>query len=239
MSYVKAHEGTDEGRRMDPVDELVRRAAPKALGADPVAARHAEAIARAVVAAETRERSRGPRFRRLLGGAALGIGILGLGVTAAAAAPAVVDWLGWTPDIIAQRSIGFDGGPDLGLCEVFIRVTPEYREHDLSDAEVDERTEEARRFLSEHDWEPLIASITESEIEAQYDLEVEQSRAYTDPDSIASGATPPPATYEGAALHVMKNRVSDEFIDAGFLRQGVSLESAAGPCSGATEGPAR
>ncbi|MCD2440654.1 hypothetical protein LQ757_00025 [Agromyces sp. SYSU K20354] len=222
---------------MDSVDEVVRRAAPRALGAELAAAEQAEAVARAVVAAETRERSRTSRLRRFLGGAALGIGILGLGVTAAAAAPAVIDWLGWTPDIVAQRSFELQDGSDLGLCEVFIRVAPEYRQHDLSDAEVDKRTEEARRFLTEHDWEPLIASITTDEIQAAYELEVEQSVAYTDPDSIASGATPPPATYSGAAIQVMKDRISDEFSRAGHLRQGVGLEGAAGPCAGATEGP--
>lgn len=222
---------------MDRVDKVVRRAAPRALGAELAAAEQAEAVARAVVAAEIRERSRSSRLRRFLGGATLGIGILGLGVTAAAAAPAVIDWLGWTPDVVAQRSFGFGDGSGLGLCEVFIRVTPEYRQHDLSDAEVDKRTEEARRFLTEHDWEPLIASITEAEIQAAYELEVEQSVAYTDPDSIASGATPPPATYSGAAIQVMKDRISDEFSRAGHLRQGVGLEGAAGPCAGATEGP--
>lgn len=226
---------TDEGAgRMDPVDEVVRRAAPRALGVEPAAAEQAAAIARAVVAAETRERPRVSRLRRFLGGVTLGIGIVGLGITAAAAAPAVIDWLGWTPDVVAQRSFDLDlgDGPELGLCEVFVRVTPEYRHHDLSDAEVDKRTEEARRFLTEHDWEPLIGSITEGEIQAAFAAEVAQRSV-----PMSDGTMPPPASMSLVVAQLMGERISNEFQKGGYLRQGVGLEEAAGPCAGATEGP--
>ncbi|MFB9311254.1 hypothetical protein BJY17_002930 [Agromyces hippuratus] len=87
----------------DWLDEAVRRGAPRPLGAEPVAASEAVAVAHAVAAAERNGR-RMSRRGAFLGGAALSLGILGLGVTAAAAAPAVIDWLGWTPDVVAQRS---------------------------------------------------------------------------------------------------------------------------------------
>ncbi|MCD2443702.1 hypothetical protein LQ757_15585 [Agromyces sp. SYSU K20354] len=222
---------------MDWLDEAVRHAAPPALGSDPAAAEHAKATARAVLAQAPR---RSTFLRKLLAGSALGIGIVGLGVTAATAGPAVIDWLGWTPDVVAQRSFELQDGSDLGLCEVFIRVEPYYGDPDVPAEVVDRRTEEARAFLTEHDWDPLIASITAEEIEAEYQLEVEQRVAFTDPDSIASGATPPPATYSIAATRVMADRVSVEFERAGFRVDEVGLAFAAGPCEGGTaEGAAQ
>lgn len=218
---------------MDWFDEVVRHAASPALGADAATAAEAEVLALSVVAA-LRERRRGSRLRRIIAGSALSVGILGLGVTAATAGPAVIDWLGWTPDVVAQRTFELKDGSDLGLCEVFIRVEPDYPD-DVPKEEVDRRTAEARTFLTEHDWDPLIASITTAEIEAAYQLEVERRAAY----SIASGTIPPPATYSTEATQVIVDRVSAEFEQAGYLKQGVSLESAAGPCDGTTEGSAQ
>ena len=213
----------------------MRRGAPRPLGAEPVAAGEAVAVAHAVAAAERNGR-RMSRRGAFFGGAALGLGILGLGVTAAAAAPAVIEWFGWTPDVVAQRTFDFGAGSDLGLCEVFISVKPDYS-RDVPDAEVDRRTEEARAFLVEHDWEPLIASITEQEIRAEYELEVSRRVAFTDPASIASGATPPPATLSFAATQLMADRVFAEFEEAGHLRDGVAFSRGAGPCDGETEAP--
>jgi hypothetical protein len=222
----------------DWLDEAVRRGAPQPLGADPVAAGEAVAVAHAVVAAQRTGRKRMSRRGAFLGGAALSLGILGLGVTTAAAAPAVFEWFGMTPDLVAQRTFDFGLGSDLGLCEVFIGVEPDYS-RDMSDAEVDRRTEEARAFLVEHDWEPLIASITEREIRAEYELEVSRRVAFTDPDSIASGATPPPATMSIAATQVIADRVRAEFEEAGQLRDGVAFAQGAGPCDGEPEGSSR
>jgi hypothetical protein len=235
MSYMKA---LNEGQSMDWIDEAVRHAAPPALGADPTTAAEAEVLALAVVGG-LRERRYGSRLRRIIAGSALSVGIVGLGVTAATAGPAVIDWMGWTPDVIAQRSFELEDGTELGLCEVFFSVQPYYRDHDVPDEEVDRRTEAARKFLTEHDWDPLIASITIAEIEAAYDLEVERRVAFTDPASVASGATPPPATYSIAATRLIGERVSAEFEQAGYLIQGVGLAAAARPCDGATEGVAQ
>ncbi|MFB6610086.1 hypothetical protein ACFCVO_07200 [Agromyces sp. NPDC056379] len=212
----------------DWLDEAVRRGAPRPLGAEPVAAGEAVAVAHAVATAGRHGR-RMSRRGAFLGGAALSLGILGLGVTAAAAAPTVIDWLGWAPDVVAQRTFDVGAVADLGLCEVFVRVLPE-PSADLSAAEVERRTEAARMFLTEHDWQPMIDSITEREIQTQYELEVAQRAAFTGPDGIVSGATPPPATMSTAATLVIADRISDEFERAGHLRGGVSLEQAAGPC---------
>lgn len=214
---------------MDWLDEAVRGAAPRALGAEQAAAEQAEAVARAVVAG-----SRGgagvSRFRRFITGAALGISVLGLGVTAATAGPAVIDSAGWTPDVVSQRSFSFNDGFKLGLCEVVFSAQPDYT-RDVSDEEADRRTEEARKFLTEHDWEPLIASITEGEIRAAFEEEVAQ-RALVLPE----GNTQFPATMSIAATQLMADRVGAEFERAGYLRDGVSLAAAAGPCDGETEG---
>lgn len=228
----------NEGQSMDWIDEAVRHAAPPALGADARTAAEAEAFARSVVSG-LRERRRGSRLRRIIAGSALSVGIVGLGVTAATAGPAVIDWTGWTPDVVAQRSFDLKDGTELGLREVFFSVQPYYRDHDVSDKEVDRRTEAARKFLTEHDWAPLIASITADDIQARYELEVERRVAFTDPASVASGATPPPATYSIAATGLIGERVSAEFEQAGYLVQGVGLEAAARPCDGATEGAAQ
>ncbi|MDQ0893618.1 hypothetical protein [Agromyces ramosus] len=219
-----------KGSLMDWVDEVVRNAAPPPLGDDSAVAEQAAAVARAVVAAQTRERARISRLRGFLGGTALGIGVLGLGVTAATAGPAVFAWLGWTPDVVAQRSFELGDGSEPGLCEVFIRVIPEY--HDISNEEADRRTEEARKFLTGHDWEPLIASITESEIQTAFAEEVARRSA-----ALAGSTTPPPATLSGAATDVMFDRFSAEFERAGHLQHGVSLEAAAGPCGDTSDGP--
>lgn len=228
----------DEGGSMDWFDEAVLRAAPPALGADPVAAAEAETLARSVVGG-CRERRPGSRLRRIVAGSVLSVGIVGLGVTAATAGPVVIDWMGWTPDVVAQRSFELEDGTELGLCEVFVSVQPSSRDHDVPDEDVDRRTEAARKFLTEHDWDPLIASITTAEIEAEYELEVERRIAVTDAASVASGVTPPPPTYSMAATQVMGERISDEFERAGHLEQGVGLEVAAGPCDGTTEGPSQ
>ena len=215
---------------MDWMDEAVRRVAPRALGAEPATARQAEAVARAVVAAETRERARVSRFRKFVGGIGLGVGLLGLGVTAATAGPAMFDWVGWSPDIVAQRSFDLGDGSEASLCEVIIRVEPQYG--NVSVEEADRRTEDARKFLTEKDWEPLISSISGSEIRTQFAVEVAR-RAEPTPD----GSMPPPATMSGVATQLMYDRISTEFGLAGHLQQGVSLEAAAGPCGDTTEGP--
>ena len=214
---------------MNWVDDVVRNAAPPAFGSEPAAAGAAEAIARSVVAKRARERAGLSRLRRLIWGTTLGIGVLGLGITAATAGPAVFEWVGWTPDVVAQRSFELAGGPDLGLCEVLIRVVPDYNA--VSKEEADRRTAEARRFLAENDWEPFITSITESEIQAAFAEEIAR-RSVAMPD----GTIPPPASLSLVVGQLMGDRISDEFERAGHLRQGVSLEGAGGPCDGANEG---
>lgn len=213
---------------MDRFNEILRNAAPPSLGANPATAECAQATARAVLADASR-RNRFPRLRKIIAGSALSIGILGLGATAAVAGPAVAVWLNWTPDIVAQQSFDLGQGSELGLCEVFIRVAPEYGT--VSDQEADRRTKEARTFLTEHDWEPLMASITDQDIEAAFAVATDRrSRPMTD------GTMPPPATLSRSATGLMFERFTTEFEQAGQLGDGVSLEAAAGPCGDASEG---
>ena len=230
MSYMRGNPRRD--KLMDWMDEAVRGAAPPALGAEVAAAAQAEDVARAVVAG-SRDHSRKSRFRRFLGGSALGIGILGVGITAAAAGPAVFEWVGWTPDVVAQRSFDLgEEGAELGLCEVFIRVVPDYG--GVSNEEAVRRTEEARKFLAENDWEPLLASISETEIQAAFAAE-EAQRSTPFPN----GSMPPPPSLSLVVGQLMADRISDEFEEAGHQRTGVSMETVAGPCDGATEGSAQ
>lgn len=217
----------------DWLDEVVRRSAPRALGEQPVAEAEAVGVARAVATAERNRRRRMPRPCRFIGGAALSLGILGLGVTAAAAAPAIVEWLGWTPDIVAERTFDF-GRRDIGLCTVYIGAEPVYRHVDVTDEEADRRTEEARRFLTEHDWRPLLDSITESDVQAEY-----TRMAILRSEPMDDGTMPPPATFSLAATEVIHDRIAEKFEQGGYLREGVSLSAGAGPCSGATESPTR
>ncbi|MGR0318696.1 hypothetical protein [Agromyces sp. ZXT2-3] len=217
---------------MDWLDEAVREAAPPALGSSPGAREHAEAVAREAATHHARPRARRPRSGKLAGGIALGLGILGLGIGAAAASPAVIEWLGWTPDIVAQRTFDLGDGSELGLCEVFVRVTPEYGA--VPNEEVDRRTEAARRFLTNHDWDPVIQSITATEIQAALERETAQRESVT-----TDTVTPPPATLSGVATGLIADRISAEFEHAGHSQPGVSLEAAAGPCANASEGAAQ
>ncbi|BDZ64861.1 hypothetical protein [Agromyces mangrovi Wang et al. 2018] len=210
---------------MDWLDDVVRDATPRELGATVGAKALAESIALSAVA-EANATSRRSGMRKVAGGLGIGIGVLAVGVGAAAAAPVVVDWLGWTPDIVAQRTFDLEGGPTLGLCEVYMRVIPDYS-RDVTDDEVDRRTEAARVFLTDHDWDPLIASITAAEIQNELTRDQEQREAAT-----TETMTPPPATLSGAATRLISMRVSQELDRAGYLQPGVALESAAGPCTG-------
>lgn len=217
----------------DWLDEAVRRGAPRALGEQPGVEAEAGGVARAVVAAERHGRRRMSRPGRFIGGAALTLGIMGLGVTAAAAAPAVVEWLGWAPDIVAERTFDF-GRSDIGLCTVYIGAEPVYRHVDVTDEEADRRTEEARKFLTEHDWRPLLDSITESDIQAEYTrMAIHRSQPMDD------GTMPPPATMSLAATEVIHDRIVEKFEQGGYLRERLPLAAGAGPCSGATENPTR
>jgi hypothetical protein len=139
------------------------------------------------------------------------------------------DWVGWTPDVVAQRSFDLgEGGAELGLCEVLIRVVPDYG--GVSNEEAVRRTEEARKFLAENDWEPLLASISESEIQTAVAAEdAERSTPF------ANGTMPPPTSLSIVVAQLMADRISNAFEEAGHRRTGVSMETVAGPCDGATE----
>ncbi|QEO14557.1 hypothetical protein FLP10_09090 [Agromyces intestinalis] len=213
----------------DPLDDLVRAAAPTALGeADET---RELALALAVAAAQPANRRR-RRTGRLAITVMLGLGLLGAGVGAAAAVPAIAGWLDWAPDAVAERSFEFGEGTPLGRCEVLVRVQPVYGA--LPDSEVDGRLEQARRFLADENWDDELASITEREVRAalQQDQAKRDQLAAEDPS-----VTPPPATLSLAATRIMYARFAAEFEQAGFFDDGsVSLEAAAGPCDGARGG---
>jgi len=212
---------------MDDIDELVRRAAPPALGSDPGNAAQARAIARAVA---DERRPRRFRLRSGLGIAVLSIGLVGVGTTAAVAGPALLSWVGWAPDAAVQRTFELSAGREVGLCAVVARVVPEYGGQ-LSDAEVNERTEQAREFLAGYDWSPLVAAVTAQDIEAG--LVEEQAERQALKDRIAAeGGNPgdvPDADRGIVASTLMSDEMSRVFEEAGHLAGGVSLEMA-GQC---------
>jgi len=212
---------------MDLIEEVVRRAAPPSLADRSEVSAGATALALEMVAtrAGAVQRSR-PRPRHVVAAFLLGLGLLGGGVTAAVAGPALFSWLGWIPDAVAQRTFDLGDGTDIELCEVSLRVIAQYGT--VSNSEADQQAEEARAFLATHDWDPLIAAITASDIEDAYAIDVERREQ----SELESGIAPPAATYSGAVTRLMFTLISAEFERAGFLRDGVSLEAAAGPCSG-------
>ncbi|WP_175115966.1 hypothetical protein [Plantibacter sp. MCCC 1A11337] len=151
-------------------------------------------------------------------------------MSAAAAAPAVLDWVGWAPEATVQRS--FDIGEDGAVCQLVARVVPEHR--NISTAEADRRTQEARVFLTEYDWDSVVASITEADIDTE--LTIEQARrAELARIAEVNGTTPPPAaTPESVAGNLMATKIFDAFEHAGFLRTGTSVELA-GNCGETAE----
>lgn len=219
---------------MDEIDELVRRAAPPALGSHPVNAAEARAIARAIA---DERRPRYVRLRSGVGVALLSIGLVGVGTTAAVAGPALLSWVGWTPDAAVQRTFELSAGGDVGLCTVVARVVPEYGAR-LSDPEVEERTEKAREFMAGYDWSPVVATITAEDIEAG--LVEEQAERQALKDRIeADGGNPadvPEPDRGGVATGLMVDEVSQVFDEAGHLAGGVSLEMAGQCGTGAAGG---
>ncbi|NYF16518.1 hypothetical protein HDC37_001343 [Microbacterium sp. AK009] len=192
------------------VETLVQKAKPVALADEPTVL--AEAVALARLAAAHRQPVR--RGSTVLG-LWLGVGLLALGGTAAVAAPAFVEWARFTPDAATQRTFYTESGSVLGDCEVVARVVPVYRVPGVPNAEAERRTEEARRHLASHDWDSVIASITEDDLAEA--LAEEQQR---DPNATALAVNG----------QLMGDRISNEFFRAGYDRPGVSLE-VAGTCS--------
>lgn len=218
---------------MDELDELVRGAAPRGLGDETGAADRARFLAQ-TVAIESKGVRPGARLRKVFAGVAIGIGIVGVGVTAATAGPSMLAWVGWAPEAAVQRSFSIVEGDT--TCQVVARVLPEYR--NVSDAEADRRTAEARVFLTQFDWERAVESITVAEVDAAYAREQER-RAPLIAEAESTGATPPPAVSRGlVAADLMAERVQSAFDDGGYLRQGTSLEMAA-ECAGTSDGGAR
>lgn len=214
---------------MDDLDAQIQRSAPRAFGEDPEAAEFARFAAQEA-ASRARPSALRSRYKRYLSILGVTTGLITVGVSAAVAAPAVLDWVGWTPEATVQRS--FDIGEDGAVCQLVARVVPEYR--NISAAEADRRTQEARVFLTEYDWDRVVASITTADIDAE--LAIEQARR-TELAAIADadGATPPPpATPELAAGNLMATKIFDAFEKAGFLRTGTSIELA-GDCGETAE----
>jgi hypothetical protein len=210
------------------LDDAIRGAAPRPLGADPVIAAESQELAR-VIARITKRRVGAGRWRRILGGSVIGAGLFGVGVTAAVAGPALFEWVGWTPDAVVQRTFTIADGSPLGLCEVVARVVPE---GGVPDATAEKRTEDARRFLGEHEWGPVVSSITAEEIANE--LAAEESRRA---NMAAGGASPPPVSAGVVASRMMGERIFEEFDRAGHMQPGVSLELG-GHCDGEPESPA-
>lgn len=214
---------------MERLDDAIRSAAPRPLGADPAIAAQSQELAR-VIARTGNRRGAGRSWRRILGGSMIGAGLFGVGVTAAVAGPALFEWIGWTPDAVVQRTFAIADGSPLGLCEVVARVVPE---GGVPEATAQKRTEDARRFLGEHEWGLVVSSITAEEIANE--LAAEESRRAS---LAAGGAEVPPVSAGVVASRMMGERIFEEFDRAGHMQPGVSLEMG-GHCDGEPESPAQ
>ena len=199
---------------MEGLDDAVRRAAPPALGAVPQVAAQSQTLARVIAGTARSYRTAG--WRRILGGSVILAGVFGVGVSAAVAGPALFEWVGWAPDAIVQRTFTIADGSALGLCEVVARVV---REGGVPEATAQQRTDDARRFLRDHEWGPAVSSITAEEIMSRLAVE-EAHRA----SLAAGGADVPPASVGLVASQLMGERISEAFDRAGYLQPGVSLE---------------
>lgn len=214
---------------MERLDDAIRRAAPRPLGADPAIAAESRELARALVRTGNL-RGAARRWRRMLGGSLIGAGFFGVGVTTAVAGPALFEWIGWTPDAVVQRTFTIADGSPLGLCEVVARVVPETG---VPEATARKRTEDARRFLGEHEWGPVVSSITAEDIANE--LAAEESRRA---NMVAGGASPPPVSAGIVASRMMGERIFEEFDRAGHIQPGVSIEMG-GHCDAEPESPAQ
>lgn len=206
------------------LDDVVRRGAPSALGEDPLLVVEAEQVAREIAAMA---RTRGRRARQVFAASALALGLLGVGATAAVAGPGLAEWAGWVPDASAQRTFTINENATLGPCKVVARVV---QEGGVPDKLAAERTEAARHFLASHDWDAAVASITAEDIAAELAAERER-RAGPNLD----GVEPPEVSTGLVASLLMGDRIREEFMHAGHLQPGVSLEMS-GRCDGSTEG---
>lgn len=220
---------------MDEIDDLMRRSAPPALGSDPKNAAEARLIARAVATERRPPRS---RLRTGLGAAILTVGLVGVGTTAAVAGPTLLGWVGWVPDASVQRTFELDAGSEIGFCAVVARVVPEYG-GGLSDTEVDGRTEEAREFLADYDWGPVVASISPEDIGAALRAEQAEREASEERTGGGGGALTdvPDADHGVVVSSLMGDEMMRVFEEAGYLDGGVSLDMA-GECGAETPGGA-
>lgn len=158
---------------------------------------------------------------------ALALGLLGVGATAAVAGPGLAEWAGWVPDASAQRTFTVDENSTLGPCKVVARVV---QEGGVPDELAAERTESARHFLASHDWDAAVASITAEDIATELAAERERRASLS-----REGVEPPEASAGLVASLLMGDRIREEFMHAGHLQPGVSLEMS-GRCEGSTEG---
>lgn len=212
--------------QQEQIDDAVRRAAPPPLGADGALRAEARQVGRAVAAFR---RPPGP-WHGVFAASVLAAGLLGVGVTGAVAGPAMIDWVGWVPDAAVQRTFTIAQGTPLGPCEVVARVV---QEGGVAEDVAAARAESARRFLARHDWDALTASITAEDIADE--LAAEEARR----GKVTSDGTQPPAASPGlAASQLMGELLREEFVDAGHLQPGVSLEMS-GRCGTPAEGAGR
>ncbi|NQX17972.1 hypothetical protein [Rathayibacter sp. VKM Ac-2857] len=208
----------------DPLDDLIRHAAPPTRQSFPATRGDAERLARVIIEEAHQGGRRPPRRRRhlwLVG--TLSLAGLGLGVAGAVAGPVILDWAGFVPDAAVQRSFDLGDGQGNVLCQVAIQVEPDYSAGPAADVEREAR--EARVFLSSHDWDPTIASV---DAEARR-VAIEQEQA----DADAGGFTADPGI---AVTRLIADRIIEQFRDAGY-GTGVSIESAGGCDIGEEQAP--
>ena len=189
------------------LDALLEEAFPQGTASGSRAKELAILLAQQVSVSEVSPAARrGHKGKMALGA---GLSLVLLGGAGAAAAPVLMDWPPWEPDLAIEREFPVAGVGD-AACTVVVRVsTDDATAGDDQDA----RLNDARKFLEQHDWSDLesatLASLPSNDVAGA------RAQGIADPLILT--------------MH-LSDQIGAAFAAAGYLGNGVSLEQS-GSCA--------